>query len=93
MKRFVTCRWTWNRPENERVDGKPAGPVSHKLSAALLWEPRDIWVGLYWTHRDGGGSRFLYVCLLPCLPLRVHLKTSYSGRFPAKWFQFSFPGG
>jgi hypothetical protein len=51
----------------------------------LLWEPRDLWIGVYWTREDVAGSmmadggarmwRFLhiYVCLLPTLPLKVTL--------------------
>lgn len=42
---------------------------------ALLWEPRDLWIGLYWTPRHAGEGWWvdLYLCLLPCLPLRIKL--------------------
>lgn len=37
--------------------------------SALVFEPRDLWIGLYWT-RDGGQFVF-YICLLPTLVLKV----------------------
>lgn len=42
----------------------------------LKWEPRDLWVGVYWRkenpYYDGGwwGSFDIYVCLVPCFPIR-----------------------
>lgn len=47
----------------------------------LVFEPRDLWVGAYWnrvihTASDGHWTTFdLYVCLLPCLPLRFHRRS------------------
>jgi hypothetical protein len=49
---------------------------------SLLWEPRDLWVGVYWTRCEGmyeagwGWSYALdvYVCVLPCIPLRVAVR-------------------
>lgn len=42
------------------------------------WEPRDAWVGVFWTHetrlREGREIlRFLsvYICVLPCFPIRL----------------------
>jgi hypothetical protein len=32
----------------------------------LLFEPCDCWVGWYWDKK----GRALYVCLVPCLPIR-----------------------
>lgn len=47
------------------------------LSVSFLFEPRDVWVGLYWKSdpildAPGVHDFTVYVCLLPCLPLRVH---------------------
>ncbi len=43
----------------------------------LLFEPRDLWVGVYWTRRaqgfDGPGELHIYACALPCLPLHIVL--------------------
>ena len=48
------------------------------FSARLFFEPRDIWVGVYvkapyrakgWTWRE------IYVCLMPCLPLLITLRS------------------
>jgi hypothetical protein len=43
-----------------------------RLSAHLLFEPRDLWVGAFWdikAMRGFGASLFIYVCLIPLLPL------------------------
>lgn len=40
----------------------------------LLWEPRDLWLGIYWDRPKGTGwSRALdvYVCVVPCLPVKL----------------------
>jgi hypothetical protein len=46
-------------------------------SIKILFEPRDLWIGVYWNYdeeesRAHGryGILTVYVCLLPCLPLR-----------------------
>jgi hypothetical protein len=41
------------------------------------FEPRDLWVGVYWTRSESGGMLDVYVCLLPAFP--VHL-CYWSGR-------------
>lgn len=54
---------------------------TNDMTVYLKWEPRDLWVGLYWDRRivdNGGPIRLhvlsLYFCLLPCLPLLVELR-------------------
>jgi hypothetical protein len=46
----------------------------------IHWEPRDCWIGVYWTwkatgyHTAYGLVRWewhLYVCLVPCLPIHL----------------------
>jgi hypothetical protein len=46
-----------------------------ELTIELLVEPRDLWVGAYWRLQSRRRDRRLrlYLCLLPCLPLRVTL--------------------
>lgn len=41
----------------------------NRLMIKLIWEPRDLWVGVYWDHADG--ALRLYICLIPCLPILV----------------------
>jgi hypothetical protein len=52
------------------------GGVLYSLSAALVWEPRDLWCGIYRTPGDFG-HWFLYLCAVPCLPLRLHYHVSH----------------
>lgn len=54
---------------------------SNRISIRLLWEPRDIWIGVYW-NTNGTKELFIYICLLPCLPLRIHRQKSFGGIFP-----------
>jgi hypothetical protein len=53
-------------------------PVAGKrIDWELLWEPRDLWVGLFWDERavqqHWGKERFghLYIILIPCFPFHV----------------------
>ena len=78
MKRLCTWRTSWNRG---RI-GDGSGGKSNEVSVGLVWEPRDIWIGLYWTCEDEGW--FAYVCLIPCLPIRIHRKWSFGGIFPPR---------
>jgi len=45
------------------------------LSGSLIFEPRDLWIGIYWDGKKLGEydrELTIYVCLLPCLPIRLH---------------------
>jgi hypothetical protein len=50
------------------------------IHARIQWEPRDIWVGLYWTR--AALSTHLYLCLIPCFPLHVWWMTAPCPPFP-----------
>jgi hypothetical protein len=43
----------------------------------LIFEPRDLWIGLYWNKEKMPGGKpwvlTLYLCLIPMLPLRIKL--------------------
>lgn len=58
---------------------------SCKLSVKLLWDARDMWLGLYWRREFG--HLILFICLLPCLPIRLHWACAYGGRYstPRHW--------
>lgn len=43
-----------------------------------LFEPRDLWIGVYWTVKPWGDvkgnvDRYveIYVCFVPCLPIKI----------------------
>lgn len=73
--RICLTRIRWER--GTVGDGKG---YSSKLSVSLIWEPRDIWIGLYWD--TSVNATVWYLCLLPCLPLRFKLVKSWGGIFP-----------
>ena len=39
------------------------------MKAEIKLEPHDIWVGVYWFRLKS--NLVLYICILPCLPLRL----------------------
>jgi hypothetical protein len=63
----------WSRGRKPRVLGQwgkiPGQPGEPRT--VLLLEPRDCWVGVYWD------STYVYICLLPCLPLRIQHRGSW----------------
>ena len=74
-KRLVLTRLYWNR--GTPGDGKG---YSVKLSLSLCFAWYDLWVGAFLKTKGRDGF-ILFLCLLPCLPLRVHYQRSYGGRF------------
>jgi hypothetical protein len=62
----------------------------HRVTVRLLFEPRDVWVGVFWNRAiekvpdgsDGVGRRtfrfdrflLVYVTLVPCLPVCVAIR-------------------
>jgi hypothetical protein len=53
------------------------GRAWRRFTVWLLWEPRDLWVGVFWKPPyDEGPSRWLelYVCVVPMLPLRLNFR-------------------
>ena len=60
------------------------GKTDNKFSAKIIWEPRDLWIGVYWdTSRlgDALSAVRIYICVIPCLPIRLHWKRSWGGKF------------
>lgn len=54
----------------------------------LKWEPRDLWVGVFWDRRradywcDGGHcieDLHVYVCLVPCVVMHLIIAWKYKG--------------
>ncbi len=41
-----------------------------RVDLSISFEPRDIWLGVFWDRRDGLTQ--IFVCFpLPCLPIRI----------------------
>ncbi len=48
----------------------------HNLRVSLCFEPRDLWVGVYWDKADvhpslHGGGVNVFICVLPMLPIVI----------------------
>ena len=74
-RRLCLTRLKWNC--GTVGDGKG---YSVKLSISLKWEPRDMWIGLFWC-RKFYMHWFAWIVLIPCLPIRIHYQRSHGGRF------------
>lgn len=56
--------------------------ADHRLGGARRWsvlvgfEPRDLWIGVYWDRRYPGGFEAdvldIYICVIPTLVLRLN---------------------
>lgn len=53
----------WWQPQTRK--GVRIGPVKVSIS----FEPRDLWIGLFWDHRHGVTQ--LFITIIPCFPLRL----------------------
>lgn len=69
-------RFLWCRGQGPGIGGR--GNYSAKLSVAIELKLADFWVGAFWkTKRD---ESWLWICVIPCVPLRIHYQRSYGGR-------------
>jgi hypothetical protein len=60
----------WKNEKGKRL------PVSWHWK--LMFEPRDIWIGLFWDYQAECGQTVwcfrtlhLYICIVPCLVLKI----------------------
>ena len=72
QKRLVLLRAFWNR--GTPGDGEGYGAT---LSVSICWAWYDLCVGLF--VRPELDAWIAYLCVLPCLPIRIHYKRSYGG--------------
>lgn len=40
-------------------------------SISIKFEPRDLWIGVFWTFDD---CLKIYICIVPTLPIRIFIK-------------------
>lgn len=64
-----------------------------RFQVRLEWEPRDLWLGVFWKTRRYHGAKILdvYLCAVPCLPLVVSVVTEPAHPAMAHPFQWE-PG-
>lgn len=90
-KEYPKLKWvgTWSRTEKRlrlfrvllmRGLGPGYGAPDHysaKVSFAFEWKLADLWIGAFWKgDRDEWTLR---LCLLPCIPFRIHYRRAYGG--------------
>lgn len=46
-------------------------PVWRVSEIRIVFEPRDLWVGVYWDRQ--WFALVVYICLIPMLPLKIVL--------------------
>lgn len=62
------------------------GPINRngrgpfRVHASLLFEPRDLWVGVYWdTYWETGRKKLtVYLTVVPMLPIRITATVGHS---------------
>ncbi len=69
VRELLVWRSCWNRP---------VGSV--ELSVALVASWRSLWLGVSVSRLNDKHDHVWYVCLLPCLPIRIHWKRCHGGR-------------
>ena len=56
----------------------------------MLFEPRDMWIGMYWAPRSWGYD--MYVCIIPCFPICFTIRRALrSKRDPMALTTVPFP--
>lgn len=83
---LTRLRWeTGTGPTYRMSDGQVARAVwpngySQKLSISIQWNLEDFWIGAFWKRECS--ELTVWVCLLPCLPIRFHYTRSHGGIIP-----------
>lgn len=51
------------------------------MKIELKFEPRDIWIGVYWTITStvSGDVLHIYICIVPLLPIHIQIKLRSEG--------------
>jgi len=49
----------------------------------IYFEPRDIWVGVYW-NKDCDWILSVYICILPLLPIRLYFMKAHETYYEDK---------
>lgn len=47
--------------------------LKKKIEISLEFEPRDIWIGIYWDYQKVYKMFHVYICLVPLFPIHITL--------------------
>lgn len=47
--------------------------TGRKFSISIQFKLEDLWIGAFWRREDIS-SLLIWVCLIPCFPIRLHFK-------------------
>ena len=47
--------------------------MKRKIKARIEFEPRDLWIGVYWNYHTIGTLKHLdiYICIIPIFPIHI----------------------
>jgi len=68
------CRFMKKHGEGPFVGGDN---FDAKLSFAIEIKLADFWIGCFWKKAQN--DLWIWICLIPCFPIRVHYQKSYGG--------------
>ena len=45
--------------------------LSRNLTILIGFDPRDIWIGLFWNRPEPFYDLFIYICIVPMFPIKI----------------------
>ena len=72
QSRLCLTRLIRNYPASQ-----PGEVRGRKLSISICFKPQDLWIGAFWKREHF--DLFIWICLIPCVPIRLHFQRTYGG--------------
>ena len=54
------------------IRGLWPGIRCYYVNTEFKFEPRDMWIGVYWKRFPSAID--LFICILPCLPINIYIQ-------------------